>query len=60
MMYNIGLKLGPNILLFITHYIKIMILWNYINFDAYLFKIILYICKPMVMYIVIIFNELFF
>ncbi len=39
-MYNIGLKLGPNILLFITHYIKIMILWNYINFDAYLFKII--------------------
>jgi hypothetical protein len=38
MMYIIGVKLGPNILLFITHYIKIMILWNYIKFDTYLFK----------------------
>jgi len=43
MMYNIGVKLGPNILLFRTHYIKIMILWNYIKFGTYLFKII-YIC----------------
>jgi hypothetical protein len=30
MIYNIGLNIGPNILLFVTHYIKIMILWNYI------------------------------
>ncbi len=37
MMYNIGLKLGPNILLFITHYIYKMILWNYINFDTYIY-----------------------
>jgi hypothetical protein len=38
-----------------------MILWNYINFDTYLFKIIyIYIYKPMVMYIAIIFNELCF
>jgi hypothetical protein len=59
MMYNIGLKLGPNILLFITHYIKIKILWNYINFHTYLFKII-YIYIPMVMCIAIIFNELCF
>jgi hypothetical protein len=33
-MYNIGLNIGPNILLFITyqitHYMKIIILWNYI------------------------------
>jgi hypothetical protein len=36
-----------------------MILWNYINFNTYLFKII-YIYKPMVMYIAIIFNELCF
>jgi hypothetical protein len=57
MMYNIGLKLGPNMLLFITHYIYIMILSNYINFDTYLFK--LYIYKPLVMYIAITFNEFF-
>jgi len=39
MMYNIGLNIGPHILLFITHYIKIIILWNYIHFNTYLFKI---------------------
>jgi hypothetical protein len=32
-----------------------MILWNYIHFNIYI-----YIYKPMVMYIAIIFNELFF
>jgi hypothetical protein len=44
-----------------------MILWNYINFDIYLYKIIenyiyiyIYIYKPMVTYIAIIFNEFFF
>jgi hypothetical protein len=30
-----------------------MILWNYINFDTYIY---IYIYKPMVMYIAIIFN----
>jgi hypothetical protein len=34
MMYNIGLNIGLNILLFITyrvtHYIQLIILWNYI------------------------------
>jgi hypothetical protein len=34
-----------------------MILWNYIHFNTYTY---IYIYKPMVMYIAIIFNELYF
>jgi hypothetical protein len=56
MMYNIDLNIGPSILLFITNYLYILILWNYIHFNTYLFYIIYklrYIYKPMVMYIAI-------